>query len=84
VPAPAIADACRESQEWMQRMSRIDAGQFDDASAADMGNEPYLLGFVVAEVEDAVEDGLDLGDPEKATVFFVLKTVIASMTGIIR
>jgi hypothetical protein len=80
VDATEIVDACCESQEWIQRISEMDREQFDSAAASDIGDEPYLLGFVITEVQDAIEDGLKLDDEEKGTVFFVLKTVISSMT----
>ena len=80
VGADVIQNACRESQEWIQRVSEMNADQFSSATASQVGNEPYLLGYVIAEVQDAIEDGLDLGEEEKGTIFFVLKTVIASMT----
>jgi hypothetical protein len=80
VGAEVIVNASRESQEWIQRVSEMNADQFSSATASEVGNEPYLLGFVIGEVQDAVEDGLDLGEEEKGTIFFVLKTVIASMT----
>ena len=80
VGAEVIVNASRESQEWIQRVSEMDARAFSSATASEVGNEPYLLGFVISEVEDALEDGLDLDEEEKGTIFFVLKTVIASMT----
>ena len=80
VGAEVIVNACRESQEWIQGVSEMDARDFSSASASEAGNEPYLLGFVISEVQDALEDGLDLDEEEKGTIFFVLKTVIASMT----
>ena len=80
VPATAIVQACIESQEWIQRIDEMDAAQFASAPSSETGDEPYLLGFVITEVQDAIDDGLDLDDEDKGKVFFVLKTVISSMT----
>lgn len=80
VPASTIAQAAIESQEWIDRLAEMDAEQFASAPSSETGDEPYLLGFVVTEVQDAIEDGLDLDDEDKGTVLFVLKTVISSMT----
>ena len=84
IASEIIVRAGRESQEWIQKVGEMDAEQFSAASASEVGSEPYLLGFVVTEVQDAIEDGLDLNEEEKGTVFFVLKTVIAAMTGCAR
>ena len=74
-----IAAACLESRRWIERMSEpvvAEAAAVPEAAGA----EPYLIGYVVTEVQDAIEDGLDLGDEETGTVLFVLKTVISSLT----
>jgi hypothetical protein len=79
VSPEGIESACRESQEWIQRLGSLDAEQFGAESASAVGDELYLLGFVVSEVQAALEDGMTLADEEKGTIFFVLKTVIACM-----
>lgn len=81
VQAPVIMEASKKSQEWIHRMSTIEAVEFESASAFGIGNEPYLLGFVATEVQDAIDSGLDLDEEEQGAVFFVLKTVIASLAG---
>jgi hypothetical protein len=75
-----ITAASLASQEWIQKISELDDSGFQAATATRIGVEPYLLGYVVTEVQDAIDDGLELRDEEKGTVFFVMKTVIALMS----
>ena len=42
--------------------------------------EPHLLRFVIAEVQGVITHGLSLDEEEKGTIFFVLKTVITSLS----
>ncbi len=80
ITSERIAAACRESEEWIQHLAEIEEAEIHSAPLSTVGEEPYLIGFVVTEVHDAIEDGLDLKEEEKGTVFFVLKTVIRALT----
>ena len=81
-PAPpeTITADYRESEEWMERMSRIQESEIESLSFTQVGEEPHLLGLVVSEIDDAVEDGMQLDEEEKGTIFLVMKTVITSLT----
>lgn len=78
--AETITAACEESRQWMERMETT--GESDDPTSALGGeaDEPVLLGFVVSEVEDAINDGLEMKENEMGAVFFAMKTVIAALS----
>ena len=80
ITSERITEACRESEEWIQNLAELEETEIPSTSLSTMGDEPYLIGFVINEVHDAIEDGLDLREEEKGTVFFVLKTVIRTLT----
>ena len=80
ITSERIAAACRESEEWIQHLAEMEETEIHSAPLSTVGEEPYLIGFVITEVHDAIEDGLDLKEEEKGTVFFVLKTVIRALT----
>jgi hypothetical protein len=41
--------------------------------------EPHLIRYIISELNQPLDDGAELGDEEKGEVFFVLKTIIASL-----
>jgi hypothetical protein len=76
----AITEAYRESEVWMENMSRIEESEIESVSFTDVGEEPHLLGFVVSEINEAIEDRMQPSEEEKGTMFLVMKTVITAMT----
>lgn len=75
VSAERIEAAYRESEGWIERINQ-------GAEVADMplDTEPYLIQYVISELNQPLEDGSLLEDEQKGEVFFVLKTVISSLT----
>jgi hypothetical protein len=85
VDAGTILRAGDASRAWLDHMAayawapepeRTEAA----APGSAAGDEPYLLGFVAAEIEDAGDGPIPFDDDEKGALMFTLKTVIASMT----
>ena len=75
-----ITAAYRESEVWMEHIGRIKESEIESVSFTDVGEEPHLLGFVVSEINEAVEDRIQPSEEEKGTMFLVMKTVITAMT----
>lgn len=77
----AIEAAYRESESWIERVSQAEGAGLESAIAASLQNdtEPYLLQYVISELNEPLEDGAQLNDEEKGEVFFILKTVISSL-----
>src|SRR5262252_4913358 len=75
VTSENIEAAYRESESWIERINQEgDRAQIPDDP------EPYLIQYVISELNQPLEDGKLLEDEEKGEVFFVLKTVISSLT----
>jgi hypothetical protein len=70
-----IESAYRESETWIDRIN-----EEGDQAQIPADPEPYLIQYVISELNQPLEDGKLLDDEEKGEVFFVLKTVIASLT----
>ena len=81
VTPDAIETAYRESESWIERVSQAEGVELQSAIAASLekDTEPYLLQYVISELNEPLEDGSELNDEEKGEVFFVLKTVISSL-----
>jgi hypothetical protein len=82
VTAEQIEAAYHETELWMTRVSQADGPELQSAIAASLqrDTEPYLLQYVISELNESMEDGTELNDEEKGEVFFVLRTVISSLT----
>ncbi len=78
----AIETAYRESESWIERVSQAEGNALQSAIGASLkgDTEPYLLQYVISELNEPLEDGTELNDEEKGEVFFVLKTVISSLS----
>jgi hypothetical protein len=82
IPADRIEAAYHESESWIDRLSSA----HDDESSADLmqeirnETEPHLVQYIVSELNQPWETGSMLDDEQKGEVFFVLKTVISSLT----
>lgn len=70
----------RETESWMERLSTAEGPELQSSVAANLqkDEEPYLLQYVISELNEPMEDGSHLNDEEKGEVFFVVKTVIES------
>jgi len=75
VSAEAIEHAYRESEGWIERIN-----QGAEVSEMPIDTEPYLIQYVISELNQPLEDNSLLDDEQKGEVFFVLKTVISSLT----
>ena len=71
----SIEAVYRESETWIDHINRE-----GDGANIPADSEPYLIQYVISELNQPLEDGKVLEDEEKGEVFFVLKTVISSMT----
>jgi hypothetical protein len=74
VPAEKIEEAYYDSEHWLNRISEGAVGEVPEDS------EPSLSQYVVSELYQPLENGRVLEDEEKAEVFFLLRTVISSLT----
>ena len=75
VTSESIEAAYHESESWIDRINE----EGDDAQIP-ADPEPFLTQYVISELNQPLEDGKLLQDEEKGEVFFVLKTVISSLT----
>lgn|SRR5678815_5288986 len=75
VTTETIESAYRESETWIDRIN-----QDGDRAQIPADSEPYLIQYVISELNQPLENGKLLEDEEKGEVFFVLKTVISSLT----
>ncbi|HYR86592.1 MAG TPA: hypothetical protein VE422_21070 [Terriglobia bacterium] len=82
VTSQAIETAYRDSESWIERISAAESEELQSTIAASLqkDTEPYLLQYVISELNAPLDDGSALDDEEKGEVFFVLKTVISSLT----
>lgn len=76
-----IEAAYRNTESWMSRLGQAEGTELGPsiASSLNQDTEPFLLQYVISELNEPLEDGADLNDEEKGEVFFVLKTIIASI-----
>lgn len=70
-----VESAYRESESWIDRINHE-----GDRAQIPADPEPYLIQYVISELNQPLENGKLLEDEEKGEVFFVLKTVISSLT----
>ena len=76
-----IDAAYHQTELWMTQFSEAEGEDLQTEIAASLQRdaEPYLLQYVVSELNEPMEDGIQLDDEEKGEVFFVLKVVIAAV-----
>jgi len=81
VTPETIEAGYRETESWMERISAPEGTELQPAIAASLqrDSEPYLLQYVISELNEPMDDGTELDDEEKGEVFFVVKTVISSL-----
>ena len=70
-----IETAFHESESWIER---IEQAQEDRNALEPDDTEPFLVQYVISELNQPLEDGTVLADEQKGEVFFVLRTVISS------
>ncbi len=75
ITSESIEAAYRESETWIDRIN-----QEGDPAQIPADPEPHLIQYVISELNQPLENGKPLEDEEKGEVFFVLKTVISSLT----
>ena len=70
----------RNTESWMERLSTAEGTELQASIATNLkkDDEPYLLQYLISELNEPMEDGTQLDDEEKGEVFFVVKTVIES------
>jgi hypothetical protein len=70
-----IESAFHESESWIER---IELAQDQNTGLAPDDTEPFLVQYIISELNQPLEDGTLLEDEQKGEVFFVLRTVISS------
>jgi hypothetical protein len=76
-----VEAAYRDTESWMTRVSEAAGAELQDSIVHSLqkDTEPHLLQYVISELNEPLENGVELNDEEKGEIFFVLKTVIASL-----
>jgi len=82
VSPSTIETALHESELWIERINQIEGGELETAILERLStdSEPYLLQYIISEINQPLDDGSELEDEQKGEVFFVLKTVITSLS----
>jgi hypothetical protein len=82
VTRDALETSYRACESWIDQMSEAEGPELQAALAASFNEdtEPYLLQYVISELSQPLEDGSALDDNGKGEVFFLLKTVISSLS----
>jgi len=77
-----IENAFRESERWIETINQVEGKDVPSSILSGLGtdSEPHLLQYVISEINQTLNDGSDLADEEKGEVFFVLKTVISTLS----
>jgi 3-oxoacyl-(acyl-carrier-protein) synthase len=73
-----IESAYRESESWIDRLEEASQGAATGDKIVPEDVEPFLVQYIISELNQPLEDGTLLVDEQKGEVFFVLKTVISS------
>jgi hypothetical protein len=75
-----IENAQRDSEYWIDQISQAEDTQMEEISTSLQDDaEPHLIQYVISELNQPIEDGMEWEDEQKGEVFFVLKTVISSL-----
>ena len=76
-----IEAAYHNTESWMAQLSQAENAELQATIAASLNQdtEPFLLQYVISELNEPAEDGTELNDEEKGEIFFILKTVISSI-----
>src|SRR5262245_57432966 len=81
VTVESIEVAYKQTEAWMANVSDVEGAELEQAIIRSLrrDTEPHLLQYVISELNEPLEDGTALNDEEKGEVFFILKTIIASI-----
>jgi hypothetical protein len=81
IVTPEMIDtARRDSEYWIDQISQAEETQMEEISTnLKEDAEPHLVQYVISELNQPLDDGIEWEDEEKGEVFFVLKTVISSL-----
>ena len=84
VTQTTIETAFHESESWIEKLNQA-GGDVESSilSSFESDHEPHLLQYVISEINQITDDDVSLGDEQKGEVFFILKTVIASLKEIV-
>ena len=76
-----IEVAYKQTEAWMANISDVEGTELEQAIVRSLrrDTEPHLLQYVISELNEPMDDGTPLNDEEKGEVFFILKTIIASI-----
>jgi hypothetical protein len=76
-----IEAAYRDTESWMNQLGQANSAELRSTITASLNQdtEPFLLQYVISELNQPMADGVELNEEEKGEVFFVLKTIIASV-----
>jgi hypothetical protein len=82
VSAAKIEAAFRESEGWIEKINEAANPEMQTSILSSLAtdSEPFLLQYIISEINEPLEDGSQLGDEQKGEVFFVLKTVISTLS----
>ena len=80
----AIENAFKASEIWIERLNGLASGDLESSmvSSFEADAEPHLLHYILSEINDTTGQDSPLTDEEKGEVFFVLKTVITSLSSV--
>ena len=76
VSAERIESAFHESASWIERIEQ--SPDKEGSGLAPDDTEPFLVQYIISELNQPLENGTLLEDEQKGEVFFVLRTVISS------
>jgi hypothetical protein len=80
VTEDSIDASCRECERWIERIHEASLDSIENVRLAARDDEPHLVQYVIAELDEPPENDVRLNDDERGAVFFVLKTVIGSLS----
>lgn len=77
----AIEHAFRDSEQWIEKLgeAQADAVHTSIVSSFEADTEPYLLQYIITEINRVPEDNVSLSDEQKGEIFFVVKTVMSTL-----
>jgi hypothetical protein len=77
----AVEAAFRDTEAWMSEMNDAQTNELEQSIIESLQDEaePYLVQYIISELNEPFQEGEQLNDEEKGEVFFVLKTVISSL-----
>ena len=76
-----IEAAFRDSEKWIEELDRTSSNHAHEKilSSLEAETEPYLLQYIITEINRTAGEGADFTDEQKGEVFFVVKTVMSTL-----